>query len=154
MDGVQDLIDRKIAQFILTGSSARKLRHGSHVNLLPGRVHLFKLDPFLVQECPPPHLESALYYRSLPSVAALNDNELKDHELRSYVSVYLEQEVRAESLVRNLGAFSRFLELAAIGENREFQKDIARCRRGAYHHCRLLSNPRRLFDRRKDRTHY
>lgn len=50
LDVVQDLIDRKIANFVLSGSSARKLRSGTKVNLLPGRVVLLHLDPLTYSE--------------------------------------------------------------------------------------------------------
>src|SRR5450759_1872016 len=50
MDALQVLIDEKKAIFILTGSSARKLRRGSHINLLPGRVLAYRLDPFRREE--------------------------------------------------------------------------------------------------------
>jgi len=52
MDAVQDLIDRKIAQFVLTGSSARKLRQSKALNWLPGRIVHFYLDPLILNEVP------------------------------------------------------------------------------------------------------
>ncbi|MBI5872807.1 MAG: ATP-binding protein [Candidatus Omnitrophica bacterium] len=113
LDVVQDLIDRKKANFILTGSSARKLRRGLEVNLLPGRLVAFRMDPFSLLEFPSSELRDRLLYGSLPgilAVAALSDKEL---DLESYVTTYLEEEVRAEAIVRNLGHFARFLELAA-----------------------------------------
>lgn len=113
LDVVQDLIDRRKANFILTGSSARKLRRGAQINLLPGRVAAFRMDPFSLQEFPAKDLNERLIYGSLPgilSVPALSDREV---DLESYVTTYLEEEVRAEAVVRNLGHFARFLELAA-----------------------------------------
>jgi len=66
MDAAQDLIDRKIAQFILTGSSARKLKRGGEVNLLPGRLISIRLDPLTYQEAPENYsLESFLLEGSL-----------------------------------------------------------------------------------------
>jgi predicted AAA+ superfamily ATPase len=53
MDAIQDLIDRKIARFILTGSSARKLRKNKNLNMLPGRVIPLRLDPLSQIELPP-----------------------------------------------------------------------------------------------------
>ncbi len=47
MDAIQDLIDRRLAKFLLTGSSARKLKRGENVNLLPGRVIPLRLDPLV-----------------------------------------------------------------------------------------------------------
>ena len=65
----QDAIDRRLARFILTGSSARKLRRGAAVNLLPGRLVPLRLDPLSLAERVPPTLEEALVYGSLPSIA-------------------------------------------------------------------------------------
>ncbi len=112
MDVAQDLIDRKKAQFILTGSSARKLRR-SHTNLLPGRVIALHMDPLMFLEYPHPSLEDRLIYGSLPMVYQSADASSREADLESYVTTYLEEEVRAEALVRNLGTFGRFLELAA-----------------------------------------
>src|SRR5262245_347415 len=50
LDVVQDLIDRRVAKFVLTGSSARKLRRGASINLLPGRVVTLRLDPLTTAE--------------------------------------------------------------------------------------------------------
>ncbi len=114
LDIVQDLIDRKIANFILTGSSARKLRHGSHINLLPGRVTALKLNPLNIQEIPQTDLKTHLLYGSLPAIHQVTSLKDKEIDLSSYVITYLEEEIRAEAIVRNLGPFARFLESAAI----------------------------------------
>ena len=111
---VQDLIDRRVAQFVLTGSSARKLRRGPHVNLLPGRLIPLRLDPLSLGEHVPERLEDALVYGSLPGIALVPDAQAREEDLRAYTSLYLEEEVRAEALVRNLGTFSRFLQMAAL----------------------------------------
>lgn len=113
LDVVQDLIDRERANFVLCGSSARKLRQGPHANLLPGRVVVLRLDPFVLLERSSGSLEQHLLYGDLPGIAALERDRDRETDLRSYVTTYLEEEVRAEALVRNLGAFARFLELAA-----------------------------------------
>ncbi len=113
LDTVQDLIDRKKANFVLTGSSARKLRRSASVNLLPGRVSVFKLDPFSLREFPAENLIQRLLYGSLPGILAVGDPSDREVDLESYVTTYLEEEVRAEAVVRNLGDFARFLELAA-----------------------------------------
>ncbi len=112
-DAVQDLIDRKKAKFILTGSSARKLRRGPSVNLLPGRVVSMHLDPLSLVEAPDLSLESRLMFGELPGIVQTKLSEDKEADLRSYVTTYLEEEVRAEALVRSLASFARFLELAA-----------------------------------------
>ncbi len=109
MDAIQDLIDRKIAQFILTGSSARKL-----ANLLPGRVITLHMDPLSIGETPDSNLMDLLLYGSLPGVLTIKNPLEKEELLESYVTTYLEEEVRTEALVRHLGNFARFLELAAI----------------------------------------
>ena len=130
-DAIQILIDSKDAHFVLTGSSARKLkRHG--VNLLPGRIKLYHLDPLLwgelglVKGCAikelavdninhnvPYSFEDTLTYGSLPGIVTLPQKERSDF-LRAYAEIYLEEEIRAEALSRKIGAFSRFLELAAV----------------------------------------
>ncbi len=129
-DSVQVLIDNKDAQFILTGSSARKLkRHGA--NLLPGRIKRYHLDPLLwgelglIKSCGikelsidninhniPYSFKDALIYGALPGIVNLPQKERSDF-LRAYSEIYLEEEIRAEALSRKIGAFSRFLELAA-----------------------------------------
>jgi len=115
MDAIQDLIDRKVAQFIITGSSARQLKRKGQVNLLPGRVISLHLDPLTLDEMPGSffQLNELLFYGSLPEVMLLSRNEDKEALLDSYVNAYLEEEVMAEALVRDLGLFARFLELAA-----------------------------------------
>lgn len=114
MDIVQELIDRKITQFILTGSSARKLKKNPSANLLPGRVVSMRLDPFVHEEIPEVPLKDLLLYGSLPVIIQEEDPANRETDLRSYVETYLEEEVRSEALVRNVGSFSRFLELAAL----------------------------------------
>ncbi len=123
MDVAQRLIDENLAQLILTGSSARKLRRGSHVNLLPGRVVSLRLDPLILEELGKGELgqqeiETTLAYGTLPGVAKVADHAARERDLRSYVETYLEEEVREESLVRNIGQFARFLELAALESGR------------------------------------
>lgn len=116
LDVVQYLIDKRTAQFILTGSSTRKLRTGPHVNLLPGRVIELYLDPLQLPEVsiPLPPITDFLIYGSLPAIRLENDLNTREEELTSYVDLYLEDEIRSEALVRNLGAFENFLRLAAI----------------------------------------
>jgi predicted AAA+ superfamily ATPase len=115
LDLVQVLIDEKEAQFILTGSSVRKLRRGGQVNLLPGRVIHFELDPLALSEYgqEKPYLESLLLNGSLPGVVLIEDAEIRDWTLQSYVSTYLEEEIREEAQARDLAKFGRFLELAS-----------------------------------------
>ena len=115
MDAAQDLIDRKVAKFILTGSSARKLRRGSQVNLLPGRVIPLRLDPFTLNELPTEYhiLDNLLLEGTLPEIALTTQIEERENLLEAYVTIYLEEEIRAEAIVRDIGHFARFLEFAA-----------------------------------------
>jgi len=114
LDTVQNLIDQKKAQFILTGSSARKLKRSGAVNLLPGRVVSMRLDPFSLQEYSKQSLEENLLYGTLPGIVAVSEKKDREIDLQSYVETYLEEEVRAEALVRNMGSFLRFLEYAGL----------------------------------------
>ncbi|MCH9644859.1 MAG: AAA family ATPase [Gammaproteobacteria bacterium] len=115
MDACQDLIDRGVAQFILTGSSARKLRSGPSLNWLPGRVIAFHLEPLSIEEAPKQSLkiDDLLLYGSLPEIILERSNENREQDLESYVVTYLEEEVRQEALVRKIGDFAKFLNLAA-----------------------------------------
>jgi predicted AAA+ superfamily ATPase len=114
MDCVQDCIDSDQAQFILTGSSARKLKRHVDINLLPGRVVSLRLDPLTIAEyLELPKINDFLLFGMLPAIALQKKLVDSDEDLRSYVEAYLEEEVQREALVRNLGPFVRFLELAA-----------------------------------------
>jgi predicted AAA+ superfamily ATPase len=124
LNAAQDLIDRKIAQFIFTGSSLRKLRR-SQINLLPGRVISLYLTPLIWSEIKnlpfqdelgrdsDERLLRLLNFGSLPGIIKLAADSEKEEELQSYVYTYLEEEIRNEAHVRNIGSFHRFLELAA-----------------------------------------
>jgi predicted AAA+ superfamily ATPase len=118
MDVAQYLIDDQRAQLILTGSSARKLKHNQQrsINLLPGRVVMLHLDALCLPEIPAARydLTSLLLYGSLPGIIFDATHADREQDLSSYVETYLEEEIRQEGLIRNLGAFSRFLELAAL----------------------------------------
>ncbi len=115
MDVIQLLIDNKQAQFILTGSSVRKLKRSKQINLLPGRIVGLHLDPLSLLELPMlPTLETLLLYGSLPGIYFEKNTTHREEDLKNYVLSYLEEEIRAEALVRNIGSFARFLELAAI----------------------------------------
>ena len=115
MDMAQHLIDKGKAQFILSGSSARKLKTGKDINLLPGRAISLHMTPLLYEEIASlnPLLEDLLLYGTLPGIHNESDPGLKEIDLYSYVSTYLEEEIRKEALVRNVGQFSRFLQIAA-----------------------------------------
>lgn len=83
------------------------------MNLLPGRVATFRLDPFSLRELPAHDVHERLLYGSLPGMLAVPGRSDRETDLESYVTTYLEEEVRAEAIVRNVGDFARFLELAA-----------------------------------------
>lgn len=93
-------------RFVLTGSSARKLRRGG-VDLLGGRALLRTLHPFMAAELPSFGLDQALQHGLLPLVIAAPDPAAV---LAAYATLYLEQEVQVEGWVRNVGGFARFLE--------------------------------------------
>jgi len=114
MDVVQGLIDNDQAQFILTGSSARKLKRHHHMNLLPGRVVSLRLDPLTLEEHLLPGLIELLTDGALPSIRTQKTALDRETDLLSYVETYLEEEVRQEALVKQMGTFARFLELAAL----------------------------------------
>ena len=93
-------------RFVLTGSSARKLRRGG-VDLLGGRAVYRTMHPFMAAELPEFDLARALRTGLLPLVMdAVNPADVLD----AYGSLYLDEEVRVEGLTRNIGAFTRFLE--------------------------------------------
>ena len=123
MDVIQFAIDQKLANFILTGSSTRKLRRGREdVNLLPGRVielHLSGLSLLEMSDDIFPDLEDLLLNGSLPEILLQGDVQHKELLLTSYVNLYLEEEIRAEALVKNLSSFSRFLTYAAVDAGKQ-----------------------------------
>ena len=97
------------ARFVLTGSSARKLRRGG-VNLLGGRAAVRNMHPFMAAELPGFDLHQALQFGMVPLITmARNPRDT----LAAYASLYLEQEVKAEGLVRQVGRFARFLEVVS-----------------------------------------
>jgi predicted AAA+ superfamily ATPase len=140
-DAVQHLYDKdkKRWRFVLCGSSARKLRR-TGANLLPGRSFLHHLYPLTMAEHPPlPErinyavsplslpwpggsapanpfpawdLETRLAYGALPGVVA-SDEKDRPKLLRAYATIHLEEEIRREALVKDWGAFVRFMEFAA-----------------------------------------
>jgi predicted AAA+ superfamily ATPase len=110
MDEIHWLIENKGFQFILSGSSARKFRRGTH-NLLGGRAWRFELYPLVTKELKKFNLEKALVSGLLPSHYLSRKSEM---DLKAYVHDYLKEEIQVEALTRNLPAFSKFLQSAAI----------------------------------------
>ena len=120
LDAVQSQVDRhpRRFRFLLSGSSARKLRRG-HANLLPGRVLIEYLHPLLACELGGDfNVDRALAHGTLPGIYAEPDPELRARDLRSYTNAYLREEVQAEALVRDIGAYSRLLDLVATASGR------------------------------------
>ena len=108
---VHDLVERRSGlQFVLTGSSARKLRRGG-VDLLAGRALHRSLHPFMAAELPEFSLDDALVVGMVPLVVASPEPA---EVLKAYASLYLEEEVRFEGWARNVGNFARFLEVVSF----------------------------------------
>jgi len=111
LNEVHRLIEEKGIRFLLTGSSARKLRGGG-VNLLGGRARTKYLHPFTYAELGVDYdLRRAAQRGLLPSVYFSDDPRA---DLDAYAGLYLQQEIVAEGATRNVPAFSRFLGVAAL----------------------------------------
>ena len=108
LDSIHSLIEEyKTHQFIMTGSSARKLRHGG-VNLLAGRALLTHFHPFMAAELGTDFsLDTALTNGLIPLIVSA---KAPAKTLATYIALYLREEVKEEGLVREIGAFARFLE--------------------------------------------
>ena len=120
LNEVHRLIENKKITFLLTGSSARKLRRGK-ANLLAGRVWESRMFPLTWKEITDFNLDRFLHYGGLPAVYLSN---YPDEELDAYVNTYLKEEIMAEGLIRKLPPFSRFLRSIALanGEMINFTK--------------------------------
>jgi predicted AAA+ superfamily ATPase len=113
LNEIQYLIDTTPLHFILSGSSARKLKRG-HANLLGGRAVQRFLFPLMWQEvAQTASLKHFLRFGSLPPVFLTGNEADKIDLLKAYVDIYLREEIQAEGIVRRIGAFSRFLDMAA-----------------------------------------
>ncbi len=111
LNEVHLLIEERGTRFLLTGSSARKLRSGG-VNLLGGRARETYLHPFVTAELGQYfELDRALNSGLIPSIYFSED---PNADLKSYVGAYLKREIAAEALTRNIPAFTRFLGVAAL----------------------------------------
>jgi predicted AAA+ superfamily ATPase len=106
-------IEERKLKFILSGSSARKLKRGG-ANLLAGRALVKNIFPLLPEEIGAAFdLEDALQFGTIPLIYTSDPSERKDR-LKAYVQTYLKEEIQAEALVRNLAGFMRFLPVAAL----------------------------------------
>lgn len=110
LNEVQRLIEDRNLRFVLSGSSARKIKKDSD-NLLAGRARRKVLYPLVSSEVGfDLEVEDVLQHGMLPLAFTSPD---KKSYLRSYVDAYLQEEIKAEALTRNIGGFARFLEIAA-----------------------------------------
>lgn len=115
LDYVQKGIEEKQLIFVLSGSSARKLKRGG-ANLLGGRAKDLKLHPLTKAEMNGHFdIKEACQFGTLPKVSQFLAERDKDEArslLRSYATTYVKEEIQAEALTRNVGAFQRFLQVA------------------------------------------
>jgi predicted AAA+ superfamily ATPase len=110
-DEIQVIVDRDPRiRVVVTGSSARKLRTKG-INLLPGRIWQRLLHPLVSCELQKARIQDRVIRGSLPGIL---DSEHFKEELSQYVGLYLEEQIRAESVTRSVGNFSRFLTVAAL----------------------------------------
>ena len=132
LDYIQMGIDRKQIQFFLSGSSARKLKRGG-ANLLGGRAIYLQLHPLTARELGKDfNIDTILRFGSLPLISSLcaqNRKEEAIQHLKSYITTYIKEEIKMESLVRKLDSFHRFLNAAAQcnGQMIEFSNVSREC---------------------------
>jgi predicted AAA+ superfamily ATPase len=133
LDIVHAIMEKKPElQFILCGSSARKLRHGAS-NLLGGRALYRTMHPLTLNELSDDfNLQSVLAYGSLPKIySTLKQKKIMEAQdlLRAYAITYLREEIKAEALVRNLQGFQNFLDIAVAqyGEQINFSSVSRDC---------------------------
>lgn len=114
LDVVHQLVEsHQQLQFILTGSSSRKLKR-SGVDLLAGRALFKTMHPFMASELRNEfHLDSALQYGLIPVIAS---STVPKETLNAYIALYLREEVQMEGFVRKIGDFSRFLETMSFSQ--------------------------------------
>ena len=121
------LVDHPELRFILTGSSARKLKRTGDADLLGGRAVQRFCHPFLASEMGDDFsLDRALRQGMLPLVVKQSETDAEDI-LKTYLDLYIQEEVTTEGLIRNLDAFARFLEAASFSQASVLSvSDIAR----------------------------
>ena len=121
LNTVQALIDEDNGRyrFLLSGSSARKLRRGS-ANLLPGRIMSYNLSPLHLLEITDQRpMKELLSLGTLPGILTEPDLSLRKKLLSTYAATYLKEEIQAEALTKNIEGFSRFL-ISVAAKNGEF----------------------------------
>jgi len=115
LDEVHDSIESDRIRFVLTGSSARKLKQ-SGVNLLAGRAWQCNLFPLSYAEIDDFDLDRFLLYGGLPQVY---DSAYPAEELDAYINTYLKEEIKEEALVQNFTHFARFLKVASLANTEQ-----------------------------------
>ena len=110
LDQVHLAIEEMQVKFLLTGSSARKLKRGG-VNLLAGRAWEARMFPLVWPEIPDFDLERYLRYGGLPQVYP---SPAPEEELSAYANTYLKEEIAEEGIIRKMPQFVRFLKVAAL----------------------------------------
>jgi uncharacterized protein len=101
-------------KFVLTGSSARRIKRGS-ANLLAGRALLAKLAPLNTGEIGSDlTAQQMMNYGLLPLSVTAADNTTREDFLKAYVDTYLREEIKYEGIVRHVGSYARFLEVASL----------------------------------------
>ncbi len=110
LDEIHWCLENTKTRFVLCGSSARKLHHGA-ANLLGGRACRYELFPLTTSEIPSPDLSRILNHGLLPEHYLSNR---PDPLLKGYVVDYLNEEIMAEALTRNVPAFARFMDSVAV----------------------------------------
>jgi predicted AAA+ superfamily ATPase len=141
LDEVHRLIEKRVGTFLLTGSSARRLKR-ENANMLGGRAWDARLFPLVSTEIPEFNLDRYLQIGGLPHV---QNSPNPSEELRAYCSLYLREEIMAEGIVRDLPRFSRLLKIAALcnAQQVNFTKlasDIGCAPSTAIEHFRILED--------------
>lgn len=127
LDVLQFLIDKKKIILAACGSSARQMRKFK-ANWLPGRIRLHHLFPLthseIIQSQVKTNLEELLIFGGLPGILREKNIDERKESLNSYTHLYLEEEIRAEAVTRNLPRFTKFLRTAALesGTSPNFSK--------------------------------
>jgi uncharacterized protein len=115
LNEVHRLIESKGLRFLLTGSSARKLKHGA-ANLLGGRAWQAHLCPLVYPEI---HNFDLLRYLQRGGLPYIYNSEDFVEEQHQYINLYIREEVQAEALTRNIEAFVRFLDTIGLSHGKE-----------------------------------
>jgi len=115
LDEVQRLIRKDRITFLLTGSSARKLKHGA-ANLLGGRAREARLFPLVSAEIGNVDLERLINHGGIPDIYKSDE---PDEDLTAYVDTYLREEIKAEAVTRQISAFVEFLDACALSNGQE-----------------------------------